>query len=159
MGFEEKNWEAPEFEHREKTIWWYWGVIVVATAILALAVWQKNFLFGVFVILSGVMIIIWGNRAPRMIRFKLAQDGLVIDERKTYQYKEMESFAFDDSFDGEWAQLLLKFNSRLKTKLKVGLPKTEVSEIRRLIGVAAPQVEEADWEHSFIDSLERLIGF
>ncbi|MEK7181249.1 MAG: hypothetical protein AAB738_02865 [Patescibacteria group bacterium] len=159
MVFQEIKWEAPEFEYREKTVLWYWVVIAVATGILALTVWQKNFLFGVFVIMAGVMIIVWGNREPRMAGFKLTQDGLVIDERKTYAYKEMEGFALDDSGEGEWAQMFFKFKSHLKTKLKISLPKTESDEIRKVIGSMAPEVAEVEWEHSFIDSLERLIGF
>jgi len=159
MIFQEINWEAPEFEYREKTVLWYWAVIAAATGILALAVWQKNFLFGVFVIMAGVMIIVWGNREPRMAGFKLAQDGLVIDGRKTYQYKEMESFALDDSDEGKWALMLFKFRSHLKTKLKISLPKTEVGEIRKVMESIAPEVVEMEWEHSLIDSLEKLIGF
>lgn len=159
MVFQEVKWEAPEFEYREKTVLWYWMVIAVATGVLALVVLQKNFLFGVFVIMAGIMIIVWGNREPKMVGFKLTRDGLVIDGRKTYQYKEMESFALDDSDEGRWAQMLLKFNSHLKTKLKISLPKTEESEIRKTLELMAPEVTEVEWEYSFIDSLERLIGF
>ena len=64
----EIQWHAPEFEYRAKTMSWYWLSILLAVVILALAVWQKNFLFGIFVIVAEILILVWANREPRTLR-------------------------------------------------------------------------------------------
>lgn len=155
----EFGWRAPEFEYREKTALWYWVTIGAALTILALAIWQKNFLFGVFVVLAEVMLIVWGNQEPRMVDFKLTQDGLRIDDRKTYDYKEMESFAWDDSSPGDWASLVFKFKKHLRPKLKISFPKTQRDQVKMTLRRFATEIIEAEWENSLLDSLERLIRF
>lgn len=60
----EIKWQAPEYEYREKTVSWYWISIVVAALVIAFSVWQKNFLFGFFIVIAEMLFIVWGNRTP-----------------------------------------------------------------------------------------------
>lgn len=71
-------WEAPEFEHREKDISWYWISIIVATLIIAFAVWQKNFLFGFFIVIAEILFVLWGNEKPRTVEFRITNKGSIL---------------------------------------------------------------------------------
>lgn len=158
MAEKEIIWEAPEFEYREKGAAWYWLSMVVAIVILVLAVWQKNFLFGVFVIIAEILLIVWGNQQPRMISFKLGETGLTINNTKTYAYKDIENYAFDEEGE-EWVSAIFKLRRQFRPKLKAILPKEMVGEVKALLKTRAADLMEVEWEQSLIDSLERLIGF
>ncbi|MEK7193226.1 MAG: hypothetical protein AAB652_00350 [Patescibacteria group bacterium] len=152
----EIRWEAPEFEYREKNISWYWTSIIVTTLILGAAIWQKNFLFGLFIILAEILILTWGNRKPRMVAFKINEKGLEIVEGKFYPYAEIEAFSFDESANTDWPLLAILFRQKFKTPLKVSIPKNRVKEI---LDVLRPQVHEIDPQSSLLDHFEKFFRF
>ncbi|MDP3892652.1 hypothetical protein, partial [Nocardioides sp.] len=65
------EWRAPEFYYREKGVSWYWLSIIAAIVILSVSVWQKNFLFAVFVVIAEILMLVWAGRKPREISFSL----------------------------------------------------------------------------------------
>jgi hypothetical protein len=84
MASFEINWQAPEFEYRPKSISWYWT-----------SIWDRNFLFGVFIVIAEVLLIAWGNDAPPTVNFVLTDSNLSIGETKDYQVKLFENKAPD----------------------------------------------------------------
>ena len=69
MALFETTWKAPEFQYRSKGVSWYWMSIIIAVAIIAFAIWEHNFLFGIFIVIAEILLITWGNEAPRTIDF------------------------------------------------------------------------------------------
>ena len=69
-------WEAPEYIYREKTMRWYWANIAVATVLIAIAIWQHNFLFGFFIFVAEILLLAWSQREPEKI--------WLTDENKTW---------------------------------------------------------------------------
>ena len=67
MASFEITWEAPEFEYRPKSVSWYWISIIIAAAIIAFAIWERNFLFGIFIVIAEILFIAWGNETPATI--------------------------------------------------------------------------------------------
>ncbi|MDO8536839.1 MAG: hypothetical protein Q7R94_01175 [bacterium] len=156
MASFEIKWRAPEFEYRQKTVSWYWISIIIAAIILGVAVWQKNFLFGFFVILAEILIMAWANREPPLVDFILNEQGLSLGGSKFYAFAEMESFSIDDYSETEWPSLFFQFHSRLKPDLKIKLPKARMTEIQKTLQPVLAQVEH---KHSMIDTLQEFIGF
>ena len=153
----EIKWEAPEFENRTRDISWYWISIIIAATMIAFAVWQRNFLFGLFVIIAEILVITWGNRTPQMVTFTLAEKGIKIGSEKSYPFAEMENFSVDKSSDDELLDtVIFRFHGKLKIPLMIKLPKEKLEETRLIIKKV---LEEVDYEPSFLDSLEKLIGF
>src|SRR3990167_8463140 len=72
----ELSWEAPEFEFREKTVSWYWVTIIGAVLILALAVWQRNFLFGVFILMAEALIFEFNKKFRPAARMSIPKNKL-----------------------------------------------------------------------------------
>src|SRR5690348_2499840 len=93
------TWEAPEFECRDKGVAWYCISIIVAAIIVAFAVWEKNFLFGLFIVIAEVLFIVWGNRLPRMIGLAASEAGITIEE-VFYAFRDFENVSIDTPFDG-----------------------------------------------------------
>lgn len=148
-------WDAPEFEYREKDVSWYWISIIVAAAIIAFAVWIHNFLFGFFMVVAEILLIVWGNRVPRQVDFTVTDEGIAIDGKKFYGFKEFESWS-TDSLDDEWNETFFNFRSRVKPALKVLMPTEKLTEMRANLKVVLREVEH---QASLLDSVEKFIRF
>ena len=151
----ELKWSAPEFDTRPKGVSWYWLSIVVAVVIIGVAVWQKNFLFGFFIVVAEILVLVCGNREPDMVAFALDEGGLAVGGKK-YLYPELESFSTENIPDKEWPALFLNFKSRLKPALKVKIPKGQAGEIKRALTSALPETEH---QPSLLDAFEEFLGF
>ncbi len=155
MAQTEIKWEAPEFEERPKGVSWYWLSIIIAAIVLGASIWQKNFLFGFFVVVAEMLVITWGNKEPGMVTFLLDDKGISIGKYKKYSYTELENFSIEES-DGEWKNIFLHFKSRFKPSLKIKAPANKIEEIKADLSSIVP---EADHEPSLMDSMEEFIGF
>lgn len=152
----EINWTAPEYEYRPKSISWFWLSIIVAVLVLAVAVWQKNFLFGFFVVVAELLLIVWGNREPRRVRFSVSDKGLTIDGNKFYAWSEIENWSVREPGELEHGDVILNFRGWFRPNVRVLLPRDRFEEIKSAFGEFLPETER---EESLIDSLERFLGF
>ncbi len=155
MASFEISWQAPEFEYRPKSVSWYWISIIVSAAIIAFAIWQRNFLFGIFIVIAEILLIAWGNEMPATLNFALTENDLLIGETKRYQVKLFENFSVNE-LDDDWAELYFTFKTKFRTPLKTLLPKVKVEEVRKNLKTLLREVE---FEPSLLDSLEKIIGF
>ncbi|OGZ00293.1 MAG: hypothetical protein A3B13_01485 [Candidatus Liptonbacteria bacterium RIFCSPLOWO2_01_FULL_45_15] len=150
------EWRAPEFEYREKGVSWYWLSIIAAIVILSVSVWQKNFLFAVFVVIAEILILVWAGRKPKEISFSLNEKGLTISGNKFYPYSAIENFSVREGRSEEYYDISLKLRHGFTHWLVV---KTPTKNLAKIEGAISQFVEKTEHEDSFLDSLERLIGF
>ena len=155
MASFEIQWQAPEFEYRPKSVSWYWISIIISAAIIAFAIWERNFLFGIFIVVAEILFIAWGNEAPATVNFTLTESDLLIGETKHYQVKLFENFSVDE-LGGGWTELFFAFKTKLKMPIKIMLPKAKIEEVRKNLRTVLPEVE---FKPSLLDSLEKIIGF
>ena len=151
----EIKWDAPEYEHREKEVSWYWISIIIAAALIVFAVWQKNYLFGLFIVIAEILFILWGSRPPRILNFVLTDEELSIHDQKLYPLKKFESWSVNKN-DATWADLHFYFRARLKTPLRVIVPIARLDEVRTSLKSLLPEIEH---EVTVIDSIEKFLGF
>ncbi len=149
------TWEAPEYEYREKGPSWYWSSIIVAALCVAFAVWQRNFLFGFFVIVAEILFIIWGNRAPRTVSFMLTETNFVIGNEKNRLLKEFETMSIDP-LGTDWNEIVFTFHAKLKTPFKILVPESRIAEFRDRMKTL---VKEVPHEPTFLDAIEKLLRF
>ncbi len=155
MASFETHWQAPEFEFRPKSVSWYWMSIILSAAIIAFAIWERNFLFGIFIVIAEILFIAWGNETPATVNFMLTENDLAVGEAKHYQVKLFESFSVNE-LDDDWIELFFTFKAKFRTALKIMLPKEKIEEVRRNL---KPTLREVEFEPSLLDSLEKIIGF
>ncbi|HEY5221099.1 MAG TPA: hypothetical protein VIJ29_03065 [Candidatus Paceibacterota bacterium] len=151
----ETTWEGPEFEYREKDVSWYWISIIAAALIIAFSVWQKDFLFGFFIVIAEMLFIVWGNKAPKTVTFTLTDTALDIGGYKSYLMKEFESWSTDVE-NGEWADVMLYFRSRLHPPLSLVVPVDKVGELRVNMKTVLKEIEH---QPTLIDSIEKFLRF
>ena len=150
------EWQAPEFHYSEKDVSWYWTSAIIAIILLSASVWQKNFLFAVFIVIAEILILVWAGQKPRTIEFKLDEKGLTIDGKKFYPYSSIGAFSIDENAGGEWRELAFRFGHGMRPLLKVFVPGKRSEEIEKAL---AGVIQKTDFEDSFLDILQRLIGF
>lgn len=151
----EISWEAPEFEYREKDISWYWITIIVAACIIAFSVWEKNFLFGFFIVIAEILVIAWGNQTPRTVSFHLTDSGLAVGDHKFHSLKEFESWSAYDA-GNDIFEMAFNFRAKLKTPLKLLIPAEKIDDVRKNLKLVLREVEH---QITLIESIEKLLKF
>lgn len=149
------TWEAPEFEYREKDVSWYWISIIVASLIVAFAVWERNFLFGFFLVVAEVLFVVWGNELPRTIAFRMTDKEIWVGSERSYPLSHFESFSIGLQLEG-WAELILVYRTRLRLPLRIIILEEDLDGIKKNL---AGTLKEVEYHPSFLDSLERLLRF
>lgn len=88
---EKIKWSMPEYFEKERNNDWFWalGVIIIAASITSIIF--KNYFFAVFIILSGVLIVVFAIKKPELVSYELNKKGLMIKNR-LYPYDKIKSF-------------------------------------------------------------------
>ncbi len=148
-------WDAPEFEYRHKEVSWYWLSIIAAAVIITFSVWDKDFLFGFFIVIAEILFIVWGNRAPRVVTFTLNDNEIDIGGYKSYSLKEFESWSVDSNGE-EWADVAFYFRSHLRPSLSLIVPEEKLPELRANLKTILKEIEH---QPTLIDSIEKFLRF
>jgi hypothetical protein len=91
----EIEWEIESRKHKEQSNAFYIITLSITLMLLIFSVWQKDFLFGVFIILASGTILFLSAQPPEKYKFKLSKNGLTIFEggRETfYPYRRFSHF-------------------------------------------------------------------
>ena len=151
----EITWEAPEYEFREKGVSWYWISIIVAATIIAFSVWQGNFLFGFFIVIAELLFIVWGNRVPRTMHFRITDTAVEIEGSKSHALKDFESMGVDP-FGDEFVELVFIHRTKFRTPFKILFPAARLAELRDQMKTV---LKEVSYEPTFLDTIEKLLRF
>lgn len=85
------EWKALEYEHKEHTIDWFWTVGLITIISFIVAIWTHNYLFGVFLLISGFCLILLSIQEPREISYSINNRGLTIG-KNIYLWKNLKGF-------------------------------------------------------------------
>lgn len=149
------KWRAPEFEHVEKSTTWYWGSMVVAVILMAIALWQKNFLFAVLIMVAELAIFMLSEEKPKMWDFTIDQRGVTIEKHKLYKYSTMTMYDIHD-FSDEYHELVLQTKSKVHHYIKIFI---HVEDEERVMDLLDEWVPRGEIQVTFIELIERLVGF
>lgn len=149
------TWKAPEFEHVEKSATWYWGSMAIAIVLIAIALWQKNFLFAVFIVIAELVIFMFAGEKPSIWDFTIDERGVTIEKHKTYRYSDITLYDIHE-FSDEYHELVLQTKSKLHHYIKVFIPVAEEERIEEMLN---KKLHRGEIEVSFLEFVERLMGF
>jgi hypothetical protein len=152
----EITWYAPEYEHREKDNAWYWKTIIVATILIGLAVWQRNIMFVIFLLLAEIMIIVFGNRQPELIKFDIAEKGVRIKDKWFHPYTHLESFSVIINEHSRWDDVILHSKNHIHSTIRVKVPKDLLAKVHYSLSLV---LEETVYEETLVEAIEHYVGF
>lgn len=148
------EWESPEFIHHDKTPLWYvvfgfTGLAVLGIAIFVLKDWFVTLGFLVTVVVIGV----FAQRKPRMLRYALDHHGLHIGE-KFYSFAKFHAFGVVQ--EGTVYSIALMPNARFDPMVTVYFPQDLGEQIVDVFSQHLPMQElKLEW----IDKVTRKIRF
>lgn len=145
---------GPEYFYKEKTLDWFWTVGLIALVGAGIAVWVHNYLFGLFIIISAVALIIVARRAPRDITYKISPEGINVDT-VFYEKKKLKGFKIKDGRDG-FDKLILEIDRRFMPVIVFPSPSSDKINIKNNLILI---VEEKDIEEPRTAQFMERIGF
>ena len=153
----EIHWTAPEFHYYHKSLGWYWIMVGMGIVLTGIALFQRNFLFAIFIGIATILVLAWGMKKPREINFALLEKGIAIGERHFYPYDNFEGFVIISApEDSELVELVLKKKSRIEPWLIVILAEQRKETVHEFLIRTLPVIE---YEDSFLRHLGRILRF
>lgn len=130
-------------------------VLGIMTLLLLVALWQKNFLFGIFVILATGTILFLSQQLPETYSFSLTKDRLVIgDNESEYEYEKFRHFDIYEFSEGDF-EIFFVFKERFKPILRVRIWKGDKEKIENFL---SQKLSRKKTDPSLLDILSKIVG-
>ncbi len=155
MNQESIKWKDFEYEHRERSVDWFWAVGIAALALAVLAVIYGNVLFAIFVIIGVFTLFMYAVRKPMLIEFELTNRGLRIDN-KMYPYAVLHSF-YIHHHEHKKRSLIIKSDKTMMPHITIPLPDADTAEEVHLF--LANYLKEEEHQESVSEAIMDYFGF
>jgi hypothetical protein len=148
------QWQAEEYEHKERDKNWYWGLGIIILALIITAFLFKNFLLGAFFLLAGFSLALLATKRPDLISFSLNSKGIQID-KKIFYYEVIDSFwiLYDPPHRKE---IIVKSGKLLMPHIIIPLGDVDPDEVRNYL---LQFLEEEKMDDTLLRAIVRAIGF
>ena len=149
------EWTALEYEERNRDNDWYWalGIIVVAGSIASFI--YGNLFFGIFLILSGLLIVLFTVKRPDLVFYEINEKGLKIKNR-LYPYQNIKSFWIKIEEDEE-PTLFLHSERQFMPILSVPIKQENAGKIKELM--LSNDVLEQEMKEHISEKIMDSLGF
>ena len=88
------EWDAHEYEHKQRSPDWFWAVGIISVSAAVAAVIFGNIIFGILVLISAFTLSLFANRPPNTLRIVIDEKGISKGKIR-YPYSTLESFWID----------------------------------------------------------------
>ena len=154
IELKEFEWEAPEFEKKEKTKSWFFIPAIITIVLGIIALFTENILFLIFVVLAFVTFYMYANKEPRVIKFKIDEKGIELDNR-LHEFSDLRSFWVFYA-PPEEKEISLRSRKTFFPYIRIPLAEQDPNEIRKYLLKFLPEKRHHE---SIIDIIMRRIGF
>lgn len=150
------RWTGYEFEYKEKTNDWFWAVGILIISISIISFIYDNAIFGLFIILAGIMVFMTAKKPPRLIDYELTEKGLIIND-KTYPHLDFRAFwVTEDKYSAP--KLLLRAN-RIVNPILVITIETDYIDAEAVRDFLLDYIPEEKMEEPLSMRLMEFLGF
>lgn len=146
------SWTAPEFIRYEKSHGWFIAIGIFGFLLVIVALFMKNYLFVLIIVLATFLIYIQGARHPRKIKFVISDHGIEIDE-KEYLWSEFKSFWIFEEPDKILSLLTKKIT---QPHLPIPLGDQQTEDIKKILIRFIPERKQ---EETLSDVIARKMKF
>lgn len=88
------EWDAHEYEHKERSPDWFWAIGIIAVSIAIAAVIFGNIIFGILVLISTFTLSLFASRPPSTLHVSVDERGITRGKIR-YPYQTLQSFWID----------------------------------------------------------------
>lgn len=132
------EWSAPEYKHEDKSMDFLWTIGLVTLVVFGLAIWKNNYLFAVFIAISGASLLFFSIRQPEEISFSIDTTGLSMGKNK-YIWKDVKGFNIKK--EEGYNVLLIEINKYLLPIYTIPLPDELINEVKESLLKVTPNKE------------------
>jgi hypothetical protein len=148
------EWRALEHNYVPKNNNWVWAVSSSALALLIAAILMRNFLLGVFAVLSALVLLLAGGKKPRKLTFSITRKGVKTGSQ-LHAYKNLESFWIFYK-PPEKKELILSGNKIFSGRIRIPLADVDPNLVRKRL---LEFLEEREQEESLLETIADKLGF
>jgi hypothetical protein len=132
------SWETKEYEEKERGRDWHWYVGLIAVLAAVIAFFVHNIFFGIFLLIAGVVVIIYAKKSPEHLKIVINPDGVSIND-SLIPYKDVRQWWVDEM--GNQDKLLLLVRSNFVPLISLPLDGVRAIDVRAALAGHAPEVE------------------
>lgn len=149
------SWRAAEYQFTKKGPLWYLTIGLIGLILLIIALKQKNFFFGLFILIAGTVIFYLGRRRPKVINFTIDDEGVKIGKYTVFRYDQLEKFSFRQN-PNQLDEIILKRKTIFNPYLILPIDSTNLEKAKNIL---KEKLEEFEYEPSFLDIFTNWLGF
>jgi hypothetical protein len=147
------SWEASEYVHHHKGLAWYVGLVgVVLVPAIGLALLKYWIELGALLV-GGVALLVYANKAPRTLMYELTPEGIAIDGR-SYPFSDFRSFSVLPA--AEWHSIDLEPARRFRPPVSVLF---NTGDLDQIVGHLELHLTRDDQAPDLIDQISRRLRF
>lgn len=147
------EWEASEYIHHEKGAGWILLVVIVALVAAGIAVWFKQWLFAVLIVVMAATFGFYGFRRPRTMHYSVNDVGVEIGSKK-YDYGSFRAFGVVP--EGAFYSISLIPTQRFSPAVNIYFAESDGEKIVDILGDHLPMEE---MHSDLIDVIMRKLRF
>jgi hypothetical protein len=147
------TWQAPEYNHYDRTPDWFWAVGIIAVSIAILAFVYHNALFGILILLSTGILVFYTLREPDMVNYEINQRGVTVG-KDLHPYLTIESF-WVETRGGE-PKVILKSKKNLMPYIIIPIHEESADDIS---DVLREFIEEKELQEPTSHKVMEYLGF
>ncbi len=133
------SWKVLEYKKKEKTVDWYWAVIIIALSICVIAFILGDGLFSIFIIMATIVVFTLSKNNPRLIDVTIDKRGFIID-KDMYPFATLEEFWIDVT-EKDAPKILLKSKKLIMPLIIVPIEEYHHLDIRDFLLEFLPEKE------------------
>ena len=88
------EWDAHEYEHKERSPDWFWAVGIIAVSIAIASIIFDNIIFGILVLIGTSALALFAARPPSILHVVVDEKGITRGKIR-YSYSTLETFWID----------------------------------------------------------------
>lgn len=129
QGDEIVSWQVPEYEKHERNKSWYILASIIGLLLLVYAIYTKNFLFAVIIIIVSLILILTDKGDPNLVKISITDEGIIVG-RRFYDYDEIKDFSVVYKPKQGVKNLYFEFKNALRQRLSIPLEDMNPLSIR-----------------------------
>lgn len=121
------EWQAPEYNHKKRGPDFFWAIGLIALVLAIIAAWMTNYVFAIFIIVSGASLIMFTLREPQDMNFTIKTEGLFIGKDR-YEWKNIKGFNVKNG--DPYGKLLIETSKYFLPVYTIPLPTSITEEVK-----------------------------
>ncbi|MEK7585700.1 MAG: hypothetical protein AAB477_00475 [Patescibacteria group bacterium] len=138
------EWQGKEYNHKKRGADFLWTIGLIAFVGAVIAIFMGNYVFAIFILISGACLIMFTIREPGDINFSIKTEGLSIG-KDNYPWKSLKSFDIKSGLPAQsgesYSKLLVHTSRHFLPIYTIPLPSGIKSEVRESLLKFIPQSE------------------